>query len=232
MWWHGGSGGWRKGKGMRKHMKQQRGMETIWSSIRDTLQVPAIAVLFLPCRQARGLCCDAVCKRLLAASPELDCALTAVLSAMQGDWRLPGAPLLGPCRGLTPPEPERTQLCSKQSQPDCRARWKAGWSNSRQVQLRAFLYTSVGSGDPRVSPSILPRLKAAPSCRLASSGLETSEYSPLTLSPVTVWQPGWFWLSKAQNSDQCHIPRLYSLPSNPAGGSWKIPRALSIWMLT
>lgn len=47
------------------------------------------AVFLLPCLKARGVCCDAVCKRLLAAIPELAWALTA------GRLEVPCAPLLG-----------------------------------------------------------------------------------------------------------------------------------------
>lgn len=42
------------------------------------------------------VCAVTQSENLLAASLELAQALTAVLSALQGDWKLPCAPLLGP----------------------------------------------------------------------------------------------------------------------------------------
>ena len=93
-------GGWSKGKAVRRLVEQQRDME--WrqggggEAVPERFQAHGFACSFFPWLQARELCCDAVCERLLAASLELAQALAAVLSATQGDWKLPSAPVLGP----------------------------------------------------------------------------------------------------------------------------------------
>lgn len=157
MWWHGGGGGMEERKGnVEKHEKAERHGKHLQQHQRHTSSpwhcclIPSLpankrSVLWRSLQEAVG--------SQPRAGPCPHCSVLA----MQGDWRLPSAPVLGPCRRLTPSEPEGTQLCSKQSQADCRAGWNAGCSNSGQVQLRACLYTSAESEDPRVSHSALPR---------------------------------------------------------------------------
>lgn len=90
---------WGQDRGKKKKWesswKSRRVWKEGWSNARNTFQILGFAVLLFSCLQARGLCCDAVCKKLLAASPELVHAFTAVFSALQGGWKLPGVPLLG-----------------------------------------------------------------------------------------------------------------------------------------
>lgn len=109
--------------------------------------------------------------------------------------------LAGPCRASTPPAPEGTRLCSKQTSQTAELAGKLGaiirhrcssghaCIHLQNLRTRGFLL-------------VLPLQEAAPGCRLAPPGLETSACSLLTLSPVTIQQPGWFWLRKAYGSDQ------------------------------
>lgn len=152
------------------------------SSARDTSSL-GFAVFRLPCLKARGVCCDAVCKRLLAAIPELAWALTA------GSLEAAPRTSAGPHRASTPSAPEGTQLCHKQRQPDCRAGWEAGCSN-RAGQLRTCPYTPAGFEDPRLLPSLAAPPGSGSRFQTCSPDLNTSGCSPLTLSPVTVPQPG------------------------------------------
>lgn len=65
-----GRGGQSKGKRVRRLVDQQRDME--WGEAApERFQAHGFACSFLPCLQARELCCDAACERLLAASLEL-----------------------------------------------------------------------------------------------------------------------------------------------------------------
>jgi hypothetical protein len=147
-------------------VKDQRSYGKRASKSKETLPI-TVCCLFLPWLQPRGLCCDSVCKQLLAASPELAQVLTAEKR------RLPGTPLLGPVGHQWPPAPGGHRLCSKK-QSGCRAGWKTSavtrdrynsfcpctvWGHrgfivalcSFQTQLQV-LDCPTCPGDPNVSP--------------------------------------------------------------------------------
>lgn len=116
-WGNGGS------EKRRRLMKQQRNMEGGWSSAREIPKPMALLASFLPCLEARELCCDAVCERLLAASLELAQALTAVLSATQ-ETEAAQVHLLGPAEHAYHPH-SRPQPCSKKASQT--AEWVESW---------------------------------------------------------------------------------------------------------
>lgn len=144
--------------------------------------------------------------------------------SLQWDWSLPGVPLLGPAEhqhhlrqrghGSAANKTSQTVELSGKLGAVTRHRCSSGHACTHLQSLRTLEFHL----------PVLPLQGAAPGYRLAPSGLETSECSLLTLTLC--------WLSKAQSSDWCNLPRPYRLPSNTAGGGWKISRALSVWVLT
>lgn len=101
MWQRGEErAGWRKGKGMRNGLREQRGMGRRREQYQRHI---AFAIFLLPCLRARGLCCDAVCERLLAASPELAPGPHCSALGSAGSWEAAPCPFSGPRRGSTPP---------------------------------------------------------------------------------------------------------------------------------
>lgn len=189
MWQRGREGtGWRKGRGIRNCLKLQRSRER--EAVPETFQVPA---LLSSASIAWGVCCDAVCKRLLAAIPELAWALTA--GRLEAALRTSA----GPHRASIPSAPEGTQLCRKQRQTDCRAGWKLG-AVTEQVSL----------GHARIHRQGWRTLGFCHPCCPSRKWLQVSDLLswpehiwmlPLDPQPYDSPQPGWLWLSMAQGSD-------------------------------
>lgn len=80
---------------MRDRVKEQKGVERRNEAAPETFQVPGFASSFLACKQEICAVTQSA-KGCWQAAQKLAGALTAVLSATQGDWRLPGVPPWGP----------------------------------------------------------------------------------------------------------------------------------------